>query len=134
MAKKTRARGSEDVPAGLLMAARTENKLEEFADDLGKLLGQAQNKAENWLGQRKAIAANLIGLRDTAARLLAQLGVSDGGPTRKQARPPASPAPVRRGPGRPKGTAKKKRTMSAEARAKIAAAQRARWAKQKAQK
>jgi len=33
-----------------------------------------------------------------------------------------------RGPGRPKG---KRRTMSAEARAKIGAAQRARWAKQK---
>ena len=115
------------------MAARTEGKLEEFAEDLGKLLGQAQNKAENWLGLRKAIAANLIGLRDTATRLLAQLGVSDGAsPARKQTS--TSSAPARRGPGRPKGTAKKKRTMSAEARAKIAAAQRARWAKQKAQK
>ncbi len=69
------------------MAARTEGKLEEFAEDLGKLLGQAQNKAESWLGQRKAIAANLVGLRDTATRLLAQLGVSDGAsPARKQAR------------------------------------------------
>ena len=117
------------------MAARTEGKLEEFAEDLGKLLGHAQNKAENWLGQRKAIAANLIGLRDTATRLLAQLGVSDGAsPARKQAGAATPSTPARRGPGRPKGTAKKKRTMSAEARAKIAAAQRARWAKQKAQK
>jgi hypothetical protein len=131
MAKKTRARGSENVPAGVLMSARTEGKLEEFAEDLGKLLGQAQNKAENWLGQRKAIAANLIGLRDTATRLLSQLGVSDGGSTPRRARGASTPA--RRGPGRPKGS-KEKRTMSAEARAKIAAAQRARWAKQKAQK
>ena len=131
MAKKTRARRSEDVPAGVLMSARTEGKLEEFAEDLGKLLGQAQNKAENWLGQRKAIAANLIGLRDTATRLLAQLGVPDGAPGARKARRASTPA--RRGPGRPKGS-RKKRTMSAEARAKIAAAQRARWAKQKAQK
>ena len=103
MAKKTRKRGSEDVPAGLLMAARTEGKLEEFAEDLGKLLGHAQNKAESWLGQRKAIAANLIGLRDTATKLLAQLGVSDGpSPTRKQTRAAAAAAsPARRGPGRP---------------------------------
>jgi len=116
------------------MSAKAEGKLEEFAEDLGKLLGQAQNKAENWLGQRKAIAANLVGLRDTATRLLAQLGVSDGGsPAAKRGRKPAASAPERRGPGRPRG-ARKKRTMSTEARAKIAAAQRARWAKQKAQK
>jgi len=117
------------------MTARAEGKLEEFAEDLGKLLGQAQNKAENWLGQRKAIAANLVGLRDTATRLLAQLGVSDGASTtRKKTRSSTPSTPARRGPGRPKGTGKKKRTMSAEARAKISAAQRARWAKQKAQK
>ena len=40
--------------------------------------------------------------------------------------------PPKRGPGRPKGTvqktAAKKRTLSPEARAKIAAAQKARWA------
>jgi len=121
----------------MLMAARTEGKLEEFAEDLGKLLGHAQNKAESWLGQRKAIAENLIGLRDTATRLLAQLGVADGASRpRKQARSTSTAStPARRGPGRPKGSGKKKkRTMSAEARAKIAAAQRARWAKQKAQK
>jgi hypothetical protein len=34
--------------------------------------------------------------------------------------------------GRPKGSGKKRRTMSAEARKRIAAAQRARWAAQKA--
>ena len=48
--------------------------------------------------------------------------------------------PARRGPGRPAGSKNataagkpKRRTMSASARAKIAAAQRARWAKQKGQ-
>jgi hypothetical protein len=44
--------------------------------------------------------------------------------------------PIKRGPGRPKSTAKpsadrprKRRRMSAEGRARIAAAQKARWAK-----
>jgi len=117
------------------MSARAEGKLEGFAEDLGKLLGHAQNKAESWLEQRKAIAANLVGLRDTATRLLEQLGVSDGSPSvPNKARGTATGStPGRRGPGRPKG-ARKKRTMSAEARARIGAAQRARWAKQKAQK
>jgi len=45
----------------------------------------------------------------------------------------------KRSPGRPKGAGTKRRrrrkfTMSAEARARIAAAQRARWAKVRAQK
>ncbi|MFC6645686.1 hypothetical protein ACFQBQ_08845 [Granulicella cerasi] len=46
-------------------------------------------------------------------------------------------APAKRGPGRPKATttvaapARKKRTMSPEARAKIAAAAKKRWAAQK---
>jgi hypothetical protein len=40
---------------------------------------------------------------------------------------------ARRGPGRPKGSSRspKKRQLSPEGRAKIAAAQRARWAKRK---
>lgn len=109
------------------MTAAAEARLENFADDLGTLLGQAQNKADNWLGQRKAIAEQLVGVRDTAVRLLAQLGIA----------PAAAPARVAKkapGRGRPAAQAtgaKKKRTMSVEARAKIAAAQRARWAKQK---
>ncbi len=43
-------------------------------------------------------------------------------------------APVKRGRGRPKGstTAKKKRTMSPEGRARIAAAMKKRWAAKKA--
>jgi hypothetical protein len=132
MAKKTRARVSQDAPAGAVFAAQAENKLEDFAEDLGRMLGQAQNKAESWLGQRKAIADHLIGLRDTATQLLAQLGVSDAPRRgRRPGRPAASAQ--RTGSASTKGR-KKKRTMSAEARARIAAAQRARWAKQKAQK
>src|SRR5512143_1292643 len=124
MAKKTREAHDKEAPAGVVMSARTEARLEEFAEDLGKLLGQAQNKAENWLGQRKAIAEHLTSLRDTATRLLAQLGIADA-PTRPRA---AKSAKTKRS-AKAGAAPKKKRTMSAEARAKIAAAQRARWAR-----
>jgi len=128
MAKKARKdRAEEPQSAAITMTAAAEARLENFADDLGTLLGHAQNKAESWLGQRKAIAAQLAGVRDTAVRLLAQLGVADAPKAARAAKKAA-------GSGRPAAQStgvKKKRTMSVEARAKIAAAQRARWAKQK---
>ena len=106
-----------------------------FAEDLGKLLGQARNKAEGWLGQRQAIVKQLTQLRDEANTLLGQL--AGGG-----ARMAAAVGISRR--GRPVGSKNKKsiiivggrkrRTMSAKARAAISAAQKARWAKQKAAK
>jgi len=138
MAKKTRnTELPPSQPTATALSSAAEAKLEGFAEDLGKLLGQAQNKAESWLGQRKAIAEHLVGVRDTAAKVLAQLGVTDAPLPARRGRKPGSknrtPAVVDTpvadtGPGRP---AKKRRTMSAEARAKIAAAQRARWAKWK---
>jgi hypothetical protein len=96
----------------------------------------ARVKAAGWLDQRRAIAEHLTGLRDIANQLLAQLGLADS---------PALAGPAKRGPGRPRkliaddGTSsvaitrgrKKRFTMSAEARARISAAQKARWAKQK---
>jgi hypothetical protein len=114
----------------------TDAKIEEFAEDLGRLLGTARAKAEGWIGQRQSIAKHLEAIRDTASGLLAQLTSS------------GSAAAPRRRPGRPRGTKKpqpgpnlaqpisrkKKRKMSAKGRAAIAAAQRARWAKIKAAK
>ena len=124
MAKKT----PTPHPSGTIALA--EEQLKNFAEDLGTLLGHAQNKADSWLGQRKAIAKQLVGVRDTASRLLAQLGIDDTPPPARRGRKPGSKNRVKAtaGPGRP---AKKKRAMSAEAREKIAAAQRKRWAKQK---
>src|SRR5438128_5542028 len=108
----------------------TESKIEDFAEELGKLLGTAQAKAEGWLGQRTQIAKTLSGIRDTATKLLTQLGEETRLVVgRRRGRPPGS---GKRGPGRPKGIGKKKRTMSAKARAAISAAQKKRWAKQKA--
>jgi ElaB/YqjD/DUF883 family membrane-anchored ribosome-binding protein len=111
-------------------ATATEHKIEEFAEDLGRMLGQARSKAEGWLGQRQVIVKNLTQLRDEATKLLQQLGHD------------ASEAVARARRGRPAGSrnaekiiivgGKRRRKMSAQARAAISAAQKARWAKQKA--
>src|SRR4051794_16076496 len=114
-------------------ARRATTQLEGFAEDLGRLLGTATAKAESWLSQRQQIVKNLTQVRDTASKLLAELG-------------PQLQAAVR--PGRPaesKGrrsdrsiiivggkTRRKRRKMSAKARAAISAAQKKRWAAQRA--
>ncbi|SRR5216684_7620049 len=45
----------------------TKQKIEDFAEDLGKLLGSARSKAESWLSQRKAIVKHLSEVRDAAS-------------------------------------------------------------------
>jgi hypothetical protein len=116
----------------------TEAKIEEFAEDLGRLLGTARAKAEGWIGQRQSITKHLEDIRDTAASLLSQLtgGGLPTGARRRRGRPVGSrnAAGAGRGPGRSAGSGVRKRTMSAEARARIAAAQKARWARIKAEK
>jgi hypothetical protein len=112
--------------------ATSESKTEEFAEDLSKLLGEAQAQAQGWLGQRTQIARTLEGIRDTASRLLADLGhEAQQAVHGRRGRPPGS-GTSKRGRGRPKGSGRKRRKMSAAARAKISAAQKARWARQKA--
>jgi hypothetical protein len=111
--------------------------IQGFAEDLGTVLGTTRRKAEGWLGQRQAIVKNLTELRDTATKLLTDLGhqaervVRRG---RKSGRPAGSKN--KRGPGRAKATEvlfpRKRRKMSAAARKRISDAQKARWAKLKA--
>jgi hypothetical protein len=120
------------------MAAAAEHKIEEFAEDLGRLLGTARAKAEGWIGQRQTVAKHLEEIRDTAAELLKKLG---GGGWASAG--PAAETDAARRPGRPRKVATaaepaeivmpgpKKRTMSAAARKAISDAQKARWAKQK---
>ena len=111
----------------------TGTRIEGFAEDLGKVLGTARARAEGWISQRQEIVRHLTDLRDTASKLLAALGHEaertvrrgrPGGRTRMEA--------ARRGPGRPPGSRRKKRTMSAEARKAISDAQKRRWAAQRA--
>jgi hypothetical protein len=128
MAKRVKADVSESKTA--------KEAIGGFAEDLGRLLGQARNKAEGWLSQKQSIVKQLIQLRDEASKLLSDLGHTVAEiPFPSRGRPAGSKNAAKRGPGRPKGTAKRgRRKMSAAARAKISAAQKARWAKQKAEK
>jgi hypothetical protein len=105
------------------MVTKTDSKIEDFAEELGRLLGTAEAKARGWLGQRQQIAKTLEGIRDTANRLLDDLGHRAQAGVRRGRRAAGAARP-----GRPK----KRRTMSAEAREKIRQAQLKRWAKQKA--
>jgi hypothetical protein len=102
------------------------SRMEAFAEDLGRLLGTARAKADSWISQREQIAKQLADIRDTASSLLSELGQqarSAIGGARTAGRGSAAEPPRRR----------RRRKMSAAARAKIAAAQRLRWARQKQQ-
>ena len=50
-----------------------EKKLMSAAEELGTWLGTAERKTTEFLGQQKTIADQLVRIRDTAARLLAQI-------------------------------------------------------------
>jgi hypothetical protein len=124
----------------------TEHKIEDFAEDIGKLLGSARNKAEGWIGQRRAIVKHLEEVRDAAADLLTQLGhqaetvvrrARIGRPpgsttVKRRRRAPVSTPAVHRLIGRPPGTVKRKSGISAAGRKAISDAQKARWAAIKA--
>ena len=137
MAKKRRKRvlGSVDTAArgpGRRPTGAQADALGDFAEDLGRLLGTAESKARGWLDQRSAIADKLTQVRDSADQLLRQLSGSATGlaqglarGVRRRGRPPGSKNTTKRA-GR-----KKRPPMSAEARQRIADAQRKRWAKQK---
>ena len=109
-----------------VISEQTEQRIEAFAEDLGKLLGHAQNKAQSWLGQRKQIVDHLEGIRDTANTLLTQLG--------HQARKAVSSTTRGYRSASDASTSlqaveKKTRKLSAAARKAISDAQKKRWAK-----
>jgi hypothetical protein len=91
-----------------------------FAEDLGRLLGTAQSRAQGWLGQRQTIARQLEQIRDTATGLLSQL--AGGGRSRKNRVALPVSEPVRR------------RKLSPAARKAISDAQKRRWAAVRAAK
>jgi prophage DNA circulation protein len=117
-----------------------EHTIEGFAEDLGKMLGHARTKAEGWLSQRQAIVKTLTELRDETTKLLSQLGHDAVAAGRRGRKAVTGVATSPRRPGRPAGSknaiiivgGKTRRKMSAKARAAISAAQKKRWAKQRA--
>src|SRR6476620_2020195 len=91
-------------------ASSSEQKIGGFAEDLGRILGQARNKADSWLGQRQAIVKQLTQLRDEASTLLNQLG-DQGAAVGQRGRRVADSFVAgyqKRGPGRPKVSKNKK--------------------------
>ena len=83
--------------------------------DLQRVLNAAAERVGTWIGERQALAKHLEGIRETATRLLGELGKATGTQGTKKT-----------------GAAPKKRRrskLSAEGRAAIVAAQKARWAK-----
>lgn len=98
--------------------ARSAGKIERFGEDLGRLLGSAQAKAKHWLGQRQEIVKHLSDIRDTASRLLADLGPGARGGRRVSVKAADNPGTIRR----------KRRKLSAAARKAISDAQKRRWA------
>jgi hypothetical protein len=103
-----------------------QSRIEGFAEDLGRLLGSAQAKAQGWLGQRQNISRQLEQIRDTAAGLLRQLAGDQrsGGPGRRRG--------GKRAQARSAAAAPRRRRLSAKARKAISEAQKKRWAKLKA--
>jgi hypothetical protein len=116
--------------------ARTARQVEAFAEDLGRVLGTARSRVEGWLSQRNELAHHLAEIRDTASQLLTSLGHRAERVLRRRGRPAkhaltgeaadtAARNPVR--------ARRRRRKISAEARARMSAAQKARWAKARKQ-
>jgi hypothetical protein len=114
-----------DTPMGALRAQG--GSLADFAEDLGRLLGQTERKASEWLGQRQAVATQLAAIRDKASELLGQLGLE--GARNRQGRSARQAAGART---TKTGARKRKRKLSKETRLKMAEAARRRWAARKA--
>ena len=106
--------------------------VKEAIGNLNEALGTVREQIQSSNAERQQWASQLDEIISTAQQLRASLGGEPAPAGKRRGRPAGS---GKRGPGRPKGSGgKKKRTMSAEARAAISAAQKARWAKQKAGK
>jgi hypothetical protein len=101
--------------------ARSGARIEQFGEDLGRLLGTAQARAKHWLGQRQEIVKHLSDIRDTASRLLADLGSGHRGRGGRRAR-------VQESAGLMPQLRRKRRRLSAAARKAISDAQKRRWA------
>jgi hypothetical protein len=124
------------------MYDKAQDALGDFAEDLGRILGDTQSKAAAWLEQRQTIASQLTEIRDTANKYLQQLG-AEGTQLVQRFQQGRRGLPLgsgaRRGPSRPPGSGEAPapgvgRTLSAAARKRISDAQKARWAKQRATK
>jgi hypothetical protein len=103
-----------------------DSKLVDFAEDLGRILGETTRRAETWLSQRQQVTEQLQTIRDTAGRLLDQLGEVTSEAVRR-GRPRAEAVASAAVAGYQRG-ARKGRKLSEETRQKMRDA----WARRKA--
>jgi hypothetical protein len=103
-----------------------------FAEDLGRLLGTAERKANEWMAQRKQVVAHLTELRNRANTLLDRLGGEAlGGQARgRRGRPPASDAAATEADA-PAPRVRKRSTMSAARRREVSERMRRYWAERR---
>jgi len=64
---------STNDKTGGASVSEIEKKLMSAAEELGTWLGTAERKTTEFLGQQKAVGDQLVRIRDTAGRLLAQI-------------------------------------------------------------
>ena len=98
--------------------------VEEIASEVGRLFGTTEAHARKWLAQRKELVSALSTVRDKATGLISELGGEVPFPWR-HGRKAKEGIPVIQ-PGMRES--RKKRVISAQARAKMRAAAKKRWA------
>ena len=103
-----------------------ERKIVDYAENLGHFLGSVRAKVSTWNSERQQLVKHLSALVSDAQGLLTELGHQAAGAGRRAHRAAVAAGEKRRG--------RKRRRMSAAARAKISAAQKRRWAKVKAER
>jgi hypothetical protein len=99
-----------------------EKKIIDYAEDLGRLLGSVRARVDEWKGERDKLVQQLSIIVQDAQSLLVDLGHDAGREVRHLktvARDVAADIP---------GKVQQVRRVSAQARAKMAEAQRRRWA------
>ena len=107
------------------------------AQDLATVFGNVKQRVESYNAERRQLAESLRQIIENAQELLNQLGEVPGGRRRRgktaRIQKKTNEPTIRRGPGRPRGSRKRRGRpkgfkMSEEARAKMRAA----WARRKA--
>ena len=112
-------------------SAEDDSKIIDFAEDLGRLLGTAERKANEWLSQREEITKRLTELQNKAGQLLTALGESPlpWAAKRKPGRPPGSTKAAGAAAAASAGATKRKRSkMSAAQRKAVGERMRKYWA------
>ena len=118
-----------------------EDKIVDFAEDLGRILGTTQKKASDWMRQRQTVIKQLEGIRATADGLLGQLGSATAAVVRRGRKPgravqstdgvTSQPEPARKGRPQGSGARRKRSAMSPAQRKAVSERMRKYWAQRR---